>query len=50
MLNDGVIQYMSILAAVFIPLGLFVAYMARRQRLEEEAAEDAQDPHHTPAE
>ena len=47
---DSVSLYMSIIAGIFSALGLFVAYMAHRQRLEEEAAEDAQDPHHTPAE
>lgn len=42
--------FLLILAAVFIPLGLFVAFMAHRQRLEEEAEEDARNASGTPAE
>lgn len=38
---DGVTLYMLILAAVFVPAAAFVAFMAHRQRLREEAAEHA---------
>jgi hypothetical protein len=47
---DSVSLYMLVLAGVVIPPALFVWFMARRQRLEEEAAEDAQDAHGTAAE
>lgn len=36
---DGVTLYMLILAGIFIPLGLFVAFMAHRERLQDEADE-----------
>lgn len=49
-MNDPVIQYMLIVVGVFAPPALFVWFMARRQRLEEEAAEDARDAHGTAAE
>jgi hypothetical protein len=37
---DGATLYMLILAGVFVPAAAFVAYMAHRERLEDEAAED----------
>lgn len=40
---DSVVVYMSVVAGIFAGLGLFVWYMARRQRLAEEAEEDARD-------
>jgi len=39
---DSIYSYLNVLGAIFVPLGAFVAYMAHRQRLEEEAAEDAE--------
>jgi hypothetical protein len=47
---DGVSLYMLVLAGVIIPPALFVWYMARRQRLQEEAAEDAAGASETAAE
>jgi hypothetical protein len=47
---DGVLLYMLILAGVFVPLSAFVAYMAHRQRLEEEAEEAERDAQGTAAE
>jgi hypothetical protein len=47
---DTVTILLSVLGAIFVPIGAFVAYMARRQRLEEEAAEDARDARGTAAE
>lgn len=38
---DGVILYMLILTGIFVPLSAFIWFMAHRQRLEEEAEEDA---------
>lgn len=49
-MSDPVIQYMLIVLAVFLPPAALVWYMARRQRLAEEAAEDAHDAHGTAAE
>jgi hypothetical protein len=40
---DSVSLYMLILTAVVIPPALFVWYMARRERLAEEAEENAHD-------
>ena len=36
---DGVTLYTLILAAIFLPIMAFVWFMARRQRLQEEAEE-----------
>jgi hypothetical protein len=46
---DGVILYMLIVAAVLLPMAGFVAYMAHRQRMEEEA-EEADSANRTAAE
>lgn len=47
---DSVSIYMSVVGGIFSAIGLFVAYMAHRQRLEDEAEEDSRDAHSTPAE
>lgn len=47
---DGVSLYMLLLAGAVVPPALFVWYMAHRQRLEEEAEEDARGASETAAE
>jgi hypothetical protein len=46
---DGVTLYMLILGAIFVPLSAFVAFMAHRERLRDEA-EDAERADGTAAE
>jgi hypothetical protein len=46
---DGVTLYMLILAAVFVPLSAFLAFMVHRERLRDEA-EEAERASGTPAE
>ena len=40
---SSVYIYLSLLGAIFVPLGLVIAYLTHRQRLAEEAEEDARD-------
>lgn len=47
---DGVLLYMAILALIFLPLSAFVAFMAHRERLDDEAAENDRDAHGAAAE
>lgn len=42
--------FLLLISAVFIPLGLIGIYLTHRQRLQEEAEEDAHDASGTPAE
>jgi hypothetical protein len=46
---DSVSLYLSLLGAIFVPIGLVIAYLTHRQRLEDEA-EEAEHARHTPAE
>lgn len=46
---DGVTLYMLVLAGVVLPMAAFVAYMAHRERLRDEA-EDAERAGRTAAE
>lgn len=47
---DGVILYMFILTGIFVSLSAFIWFMAHRQRMQEEAQEDARDAPGTAAE
>lgn len=47
---DGASLYLSILGVIFVPLALVVAYLAHRERLQDEAEEAERDAHGTAAE